>query len=278
MEKDTKSQVYQDALDAYKEAVVKAPTLSFTAFCRQNNIPHKGMQHWLDRKNILISEVRTHTLQEHGYVSSIPTKKCTSAIYEATWHGYIEALKTENLTMSLYCLQHDVPYRGMQKWMEGKNLSVADAKIKAGLSPESDRGLTRREVNIPEALARRLSKAMDMYKHKLRENPKYSLRAFCKEKNINYRSMTDWMAHLGVTVTQLRQAAVLEDRAPRSRKKVFIQFTPNGGSNSDRLRGVKIQMADGNNILVQECTVISLCAFINQYNNDLKRGKKTCLN
>ena len=78
MEKDTKSQVYQDALDAYKEAVVKAPTLSFTAFCRQNNVPRKGMQHWLDRKNIRISEVRTHTLQEHGYVSSIPTKKCTS--------------------------------------------------------------------------------------------------------------------------------------------------------------------------------------------------------
>lgn len=276
MKQDTKDQVYQDALDAYKEAVVNEPTLSFAGFCRKNRINQKGMEHWLNRNNMRISEEREKCLKEHGFISTLPIRKCPGAVYEETWYNYIEAIKKQNITMALYCLQHEISCRGMQKWMERHNLTVAEARQKAGLEPDTEKGLKRGDMS--DALARRMTKAMDMYKRQLRGNTKYSVKSFCKDNRIHYRCFVDWLKQIGVTEKQLKAAAILEDCVPKKRDKVFIQFTPNGGSNSDRLRGVKIQMADGNNILVQECTVISLCAFINQYNNDLKRGKKTCLN
>jgi len=272
MAQTSNEQVYQDVLAGYKQAIVNDHTLSFAAFCRSYPIEIARAQHWLSRHNICISDIRSKILQENGYIVSLPIKKCTSAIYEATWHQYIDTIKTKNLAMALFCKLRDVPCRGMQKWMERNNLTVIDARIAAGLEKETP-VITQNDFDMSEFKSRRLSGLLDKYKRLIKKEPTYSLRAFCKENNTSYHEMANWMNNLGVTVTQLKRAVAIGGYIPRQPKKVFIQFTPNGGSNSDRLRGVKIQMPDGNNILVQECTVLSLCSFIHQYNNDLKRGK-----
>lgn len=40
-----------------------------------------------------ISEEREKCLKEHGFISTLPIKKCAGAVYEETWYNYIEAIK-----------------------------------------------------------------------------------------------------------------------------------------------------------------------------------------
>jgi len=257
-------------LEDYKKAYAKDNYLSLTAFCRLSGQDSCKFQHWLNRKGLNVTQIKNEILFAQNKIAKMPDKTPPGEKYLNVWTKFKEHLEAgNNVSLRSFCILHDVNYGKMDKWMSRNNFSVNDLKKRLGLDNSHDNN-DDENFATPE-VKQRLAKALRGFKKQLCINPSTCLRTYCLERHVEYSLMLKYLQFLGIGVVQLKQAAMLEDKCPRRRRNVFVQFRPNGGSNSDTLSGVKIQLADGSNILVEECTVVSLCAFINKYDNDQRR-------
>jgi len=197
-----------------------------------------------------------------------------TSVHLNLWLKYKELIESgQDISMRKFCIQHEVKYGKMQKWMSRNNFNVKELRLRAGIKDKSSD--TECEAGaFSESATKVLASCVRKYKRLLRNAPDFKLTVHCKNEGVDYNTMLRWLLHIGMSVKELKQAALLECVNTKKRKPVFVQFKPNGGTNSDKLTGVKIQLADGSNILVEECTVISLCAFINKYDNDQRRKER----
>lgn len=264
-----KDEKYDCLLDDFKKALERDIHVSLASFCRSIGQDVVQMQHWLNHHGYRVSAIRNEILLKQKKISKIPEVP-PGVVHMNLWGKFKEHVENgNNISLRSFCILNDVEYRPMEKWVARNNLSVTDLKIRAGIKT-LPQDVSSETPFTPEAV-KRLSKALKTYKVALCSNPNFSLSAHCSNEHVDYYLMQKWLQHVGLTVRQLKQSALLEEKVSRKRKPVFVQFRPNGGSNSDKLTGVKIQLADGSNILVEECTVISLCAFINKYDSDQRR-------
>ena len=263
---------FTSILTEFREALLADTNLSAAKFCRERGIETKAFHHWLKRKGMSVRRIKNEALLKLNKISRLP-EASPAEIYLNLWTKYKEHLEAgNNITLRSFCILHDVEYRPMEKWMARNNLNVSDLKIRIGqkiLSAD-----TIKENGFSPEASKRLSIAVRSYKRRLKSNPNLNMREHCRLESISYAAMQNWLRYIGTSVRQLKQAAIVEDYNPRKRRPVFVQFQPNGGTNSDKLTGVKIQLADGSNILVDECTVISLCSFINKYDSDQRRKER----
>lgn len=254
---------YQTLLEKYRHALEDNVQLTASEFCRQEGIDIARVTHWAQRHNMGLSQIKRDVLFSKGLIDSPHVHKPPREVYAEAWADFKKSLEEfPELTLSSYCTLHNISQVGIEKWMARRNYSVAE--LKNGLVCIENRFFNKEAK-------KRLGGMLKQFKAALARDPDYSLRTFCQQRHIEYQMMYRYMNSLGITYTQLKQAAILEDKCPRKRRNVFVQFKPNGGTSGDKLTGVKIQMPDGSTIMVEECTVISLCSFINQYNNDQKR-------
>jgi len=270
MAKET-NEYYEQLISSYKKALESDTELSLAKYCRNVNANESKVIHWAGHHGIFVRDLRMEVLVKLGKLDKMPTKKSIGDIYASVWADFKETLERgENVTFSAYCILRGVNVQAMHKWVVRKGYSIMG--LKAGLNLNSEflyNGPVSSELS--PMTQRKFGQVLKDYKLKLRLNPAYSMLSHCKTHHVDYKMMMKWMAHVGLSVKQLKQAVILDDTCPRVRKHVFVQFKPNGGTDGDRLTGVKIRMADGSSVSVEECTVISLCAFIHRYNSDQKR-------
>jgi len=260
-------------LEAYKKAYAKDHYLTLSSFCRSEGEDCGKFQHWLNRSGQSVTQIKNEILFAQNEIAKMPDKIPPGEKYLNVWTKFKEHLAAgNNVSLRSFCILHDVEYGKMDKWMSRNNFSVTDLKKRLGMYNQSDNN-DDENFTTPE-VKRRLASVLKKYKKRLLVDPGATLFSFCSEQRVDYALMQKMLQYLGISVKQLKQAAMLEDKCPKRCRNVFVQFKPNGGSGSDTLTGVKIQLADGSNILVEECTVISLCAFINKYDNDQRRKER----
>lgn len=272
MAASTKNQIYAQLMEDYKKELLQNPTLSMTEFCIQKNLSSRNVQNWMRRKDIRVAAIRRAVFPKKYEISETPGTP--AAINHTLWNDYIEDMKKNGyIPLTNFCRDRSANIHSLSKWMKRQNLTTSDARIAAGISIDADKCMDHPFFKMSESTSRRMSRLLAEYKKLILLHGNYSMVTFCQEKNVEYKFMVRWLETLGLTVKQIKAAVVMTDKFPRKRNKVFVQFTPNGGNRADSLKGVKIQLADGANILVQECTVLSLCSFINQYNIDQKKKR-----
>ena len=264
---------FETLIEAYKLALESNPSLSLAEFCRSRNESQEQVEHWLYHRGKSVRDIKNEVLVKLGKIEQLPDKQRPSEIYERVWLGFKETLERgEDISLSAYCLLKGVNHEKMDKWVRRQGYSVSRMKLALGLKNEA-LNPNGSILNLSPDTQRFLGKTLKSYKSVLRTNPGYSMLTHCRKSHVDYQLMIRWMAHIGLSVRQIRKAVILDNEFPRTRKHVFVQFKPNGGSNGDKLTGVKILMADGSSVSVEECTVLSLCAFINQYNADQQQEK-----
>jgi len=258
---------YATIIDGYRQALESNPQMYMSDFCKIKNVDLARVTHWANHHNLSLTQIKREVQFKKGLIASPNIEKRPRDIYAEAWEDYQSVVrKGNNITLMAYCTLHNVNGTRMDKWLRRNNLSVTDFKNKLGLTTP-----TETESTLNPQTKSRLGRVLQQYKAALADNPDCKFRQFCRDKQVDYECMSRFMSAVGVTVRQLKQSAILENKCPRKRRNVFVQFKPNGGTDGDRLVGVKIQTPDGSNIMVEECTVISLCSFIVQYNRDQKR-------
>lgn len=271
MDREKLGEQYTKLVNDYKEALKNDISLNFRDFVRSRNCDSRKAENALRFLKTTVSEIKKEVLVSQGKKDELTSLR-PGYVYERTWALFKDHLEAGNdITLRGFCILHNVDGYKMHKWAERHNYNVTALKIKLGIIKKHEEQSPTDASHFGERMQKRLAKGLRDYKHRLEVKPDTSLKQFCKDEHIEYKDMAVWMTHLGITVQQLKQAVILDNKCPTKRRNVFVQFKPNGGTNGDRLTGVKIQLADGSNVMVDECTVISLCAFINQYNNDQRR-------
>lgn len=256
----------KEIIPAYRIRLLQRGHGSLEQLCRHYNVPLDFFRQWLKQQDKTITDVVCETKEELLAAQSNDVVMDKSD-YESVLLNYKKCLmSTPRLTLFQFCKKHDITYVNLMSWMRHHRITVAELKIAAGVQFKKE--------NMNEMPSSHFfGRVLNNYKKVLEDQPNYSFRKHCRESKADYEAMIKWMYRIGVQIKQLKQAVVIEQKVPRHPRPVFVQFKPNGGTNGDRLTGVKIQLADGSNIEVKECTVISLCAFITQFNEQQKSRK-----
>lgn len=253
-------------LQEYNQVLSKRGHASYEALCRHHHVPMAFFRHWLQEKGQTVADLVYETKEDLS-TRYYPNKEVIEAHdYEGIIAYYKKWLvQNPRLPLRTFCNNQGFEYTHVHQWLKRQHISIEEIKISAGVKLSSSKN------SLQPSNSQLFGRVLHRYKQVLVEHPNYSLRQHCKDCGADYGAMQQWLARVGIQIKQLKQAVLIEQQVPKCPRPVFVQFKPNGGTNGDRLTGVKIQLADGSNIQVEECTVISLCAFINQYNEDQKR-------
>lgn len=250
-------------VSSYRERKKLGRTGTLHGLCLHHHVRYAVFTKWLKQQGKTCSDLMYEVQEEVSNQYRPDEESFDVSDYETVLSIYKKwLLHDPHLPLKRFCNDRSVDYKALHQWMRRRNITISELKVRAGVSLE--------EKQLQGMRPPLFGRVLNGYKQKLSEDPQYSFRQYCRDCRADYEAMMKWLAHIGIQIKQLKAAVSIEQRVPRQRS-VFVQFKPNGGSNGDRLTGVKIQLSDGSNIQVEECTVISLCAFINQYNNDQKR-------
>lgn len=260
---------YQSLLDAYKQAIGQDFNLRFTEFCRNNGENCTAFTHWLNRRGMTITGIRHEVRKRLG----IPGPKLApqyeglkpEAIYSAAWKDFKTALlEDHSLSLTAFCKSRGIFVTRMEKWMHRQNLTVIDAKMDAELN-------NRDLVLMNETLRKRFRSVLEKYKEILAYNPHLSIRDHCANTHTDHHQFQRWLRHNGITVGMIRKAVKSRAYFENSSKRVQIQFTPNGGGVTEKLRSVTVRLPDGSCVMLDECSVVELCSFVVAYNRSCDR-------
>ena len=120
--------------------------------------------------------------------------------------------------------------------------------------------------------------AMDGYRKCLTEiSPDYKLVDYCKERDIPYRKMVDWMSRNGYKVKDMKRDLFASDGA--SSPGTFLQFTPSAPSLEScdsQLKGVGIVFPDGVSLSLQECSCESVITLLEVYERRRSAREAEC--
>jgi len=111
------------------------------------------------------------------------------------------------------------------------------------------------------------STVFENYKDSLKIRPDLSLKSYCRDNNIDYEKILDWMNRRGLSVRQLRAEARREGLGHQDHQPTFMQFRPQAGPGiaDCRLKGVSISYPNNMNLTLQECTVESVISLLLAY-------------
>lgn len=258
-------------IEEFKVRLESNPNLTLTEFSREKGIGNRRLQRWCNEHQIRISELKAQVLIRHGYRESILTK--ADERYSLLLEEYKkELLKRRNLTMEVFCRERGEYSSRMSKWLNRQGFTVTDIK-KSVLEQDAFPSVADSVImGLGDSAIARFRKTLKEYKELLSVRANQSLKDFCGKHNVDYVLFTKWLKIIGVSDRSLRQEAKLNRKKPGGELgSVFVQFKPNGGSIGDQLKGVKIFFPDGSRIEVEGCTVISLCNFIQVYDNQQRR-------
>lgn len=234
---------YASMWELFKQEARETRNLPLIDFCRSHNINYKHMRKWMENHNHTVADV-------YGRV------RHPDEIYWELWHTYEAALKADHsLTLRDFCKAHNTTVGRFGKWITRNNFSITDLRAKVGADDDKTRDF-----------AKSFQKSLESYRKILETNPYFKLIDHCRNEHLNYQMMCKWMNNMGLTPKMLKESAILHNKLPNNRSMCYVQFRPNGGSYNDRLKGVVIKLYDGTCVSVEECTVVSLCSFINTYN------------
>ena len=104
------------------------------------------------------------------------------------------------------------------------------------------------------------------YKDTLKTRPDLSLASYCRDTNIDYARILDWMNRRGLSVRQLRSEARGEGLSYES-LPTFMQFRPQVGAGiaDCPLKGVSISYPNNMSLTLQECSIESVISLLLAY-------------
>lgn len=171
------------------------------------------------------------------------------------------------MRLSNFCKSRGVIAQRMEKWMRRNNLSVIDAKMDVDQN-DSDLAL------MNETLRKRFRQVLEKYKEIMAYNPYYTLKDHCAHTHTDLRQFRRWLSHNGISVRMIKNAARSRAFFAASNARVQVQFTPNGGGMTEKLRSVTVRLPDGSCVMMDECTVVELCTFVVAYNQSHTQSDK----
>ena len=259
---------YPKLLDAYRRALETAPDLKFTEFCRDNDVTSVAFTHWLNRRGMTVGGIRSEVRRSLGLDCPQVAPKYEgmkpSELYMAIWTDFKSALQLDrSLSLTHFCKSCGVSARRMEKWMRRHNVSVMDAKMEAA---GDDCGL----VLMNETLRKRFRQVLDKYKELLACDLSFSLKDHCANMHTDYHQFIRWMRNNGITTGMVKKAVKSRLALGKPNRQVQLQFTPNGSSATGKLRSVTVRLPDGSCVMMDECTVVELCAFVVAFNQSHK--------
>ena len=262
---------YQSLLEAYKQELKKNLNLRFTEFCRNNGVNNTSFRHWMERRGITVSSVCREVRRSLGVHELKVAPKYEGLkpndLYSAVWNDFKTALLEDcSLRLSVFCRSCGVKVTRMEKWLRRQNLSVIDAKMEA---EQNNRDL----ILMNETLRKRFRHVLNKYRDLLLYSPGLSIREHCANMHTDLRQFQRWMRLNGITVDMIRKAAKTQAYFAADNRRVQIQFTPNGRSFTDRLHSVAIRLPDGLCVMMDDCNVVDLCAFVVAYSESSSRQK-----
>lgn len=258
-------------IEEFKLALEDDIELSIAAFARKKGVAPARLQKWLNNHHVTVTDMRTAAMVRRGLLDE-PQQKLSDRYAELV-EEYKKALAVRRtLSLSAFCREQGVPAPKLQKWLNRQGLSSADLKEEVLGAPLPKDVGNLNLLQLGNGAVARFRKTLREYKAAISNDRKITLEDFCKKRNTDYRLFVQWLGTLGMTERSIRYSLKLEQALPGGIEgSVFVQFKPNGGSNGDALKGVKIFFPDGSRVQVERCTVISLCSFLQTYDNQQRR-------
>lgn len=261
-------------LNAYKGALEENVDLSVTEFCRERDITPNSFLGWLQRNGILVVDIKNEVRGKLG-MPLLP--KDLASQYSMVLEEYRMRLSfSPDLSVAAFCDESYVNSTAFRKWMRRNGYTVASIrKDVLGEVPTIKRHISKEDFGTDAK--KRFESVLEGFKKHLHKHKNAKLKEYCKAKGVDYPLMQRWMRLNGVSEKQIRiaerirranEASPITNMLPINPDNVFVQFKPNGGTDGDRLKGVTIRFPDGKLLQVEECTVVSLCSFINIYDKN----------
>lgn len=257
-------QRYEKALTMFRLALCDDVSLTLTQFCRDNDIELRPFTSWMSRhKHLEPYQVRNEVRKTKGLVELSPRCNLNYASHLDAFHKALE--KNLDLSLSDYCRKAGIRPEPFHHWLMRQDMSVDKLKTEVAEAIGLEIGKKDKGDRLfPTTIFKR---TVSGYRKELEEGSQISLQSYCRKRGVDYHAMRKWMTQIGLTITDIRGLVRNKEDMPVCRKKVFIQFKPNGGTSSDSFHGVRISLPDGSRIEVEKCSVMALCSFVNIYDN-----------
>lgn len=265
---DIQKQEYETLFKELLEAYRNNPELPLAVFCRERSIETRSFTSWMNiYKKLTPMQVRNDIRRSLGLKE---VKYRGSQEYEKHLRAYRDMLGIDpDYTLAQYCTDVDISQHSFHHWLMRQNLSVEKLRKEVftslGLDKISEGEATSPCVHLKPSEPRIFRKALSGYKKMLESNNNLTLQEYCRCKGYAYRPLLHWMREIGITSADIRSFVLDRQKLPKDNRRVFIQFKPNGGTQGDLLKGVRICLPDGTHIEVECCTVVGLCSFVNIY-------------
>lgn len=265
---DHMKQRYEIHYGELETALRKNVDLTVAGFCREHDIDCRSFTAW-----ILRYKGKTPMQVRNGIRKTMGIKELTvhgGAEYERYLESYKKMLAIDiSYSLRQFCEDMGLSAHGFDHWLHRKGLGVEKIRqevcVDLGIDPDTvqtdDVSLRKSRQPNPAVFKRALSG----YKKMLVKQPKLSLQTYCRAKGYAYRQLSAWMKDVGISTTDIKEFVEAQKKLPKDNRHVFIKFKPNGGASGDLLHGVRISLPDGTQIDVEDCTVVSLCSFVNIY-------------
>lgn len=258
-------------IEEFKVRLEADPNYTLTEFSREKGLEGRRMQRWCSNHQISITDLRTQSLIQHGLLDEPRTK--ADVRYRFLLEEYKKELaQRRTLTMGVFCREQGESPTRVSKWLSRQGLSVSDVR-KAVLNQDVTPSVSESIIlGLGSSAIARFRKTLKGYKENLSKRLDKSMKDYCGEQNVDFVLFSKWLKAVGVSERSLRHEARINRKQPGGELgSVFVQFKPNGGSIGDQLKGVKIFFPDGSRLEVEGCTVISLCNFLQTYDNQQRR-------
>ncbi|MDR1203597.1 MAG: hypothetical protein LBL58_18470 [Tannerellaceae bacterium] len=109
--------------------------------------------------------------------------------------------------------------------------------------------------------------ALKAYKECLKTDPYLSFRSYCRDNNLIYEKILEWMNRRGIFIREFQAKAKGEGLSKDKSQPTFIRFRPQNHPvmTASILKGVSITYPNNISLTLQECTVESLVSLLSLY-------------
>lgn len=261
---------YEIHLSNYKKALKDCVDTTLAGFCRDNDIDIRSFTSWLCRhKKLTPLDIRNEARKSAGMKPVVGRGKLQ---YERHLQAYKEMLAIDlDYALSQYCTDAGISAHAFHHWIMRRGINVEKIKedvcISLGINPNTAKKAVRYQKTTDRKPTEPtlFRKALAGYKKMLETDHELSLKKYCRAKGYAYKPLLHWMYEIGIKPADIKAFVVDRQKLPKDSRRVFIQFKPNGGVQSDILNGVRISLPDGTQVDVECCSVVSLCSFVNIY-------------
>lgn len=258
-------------IEEFKLRLESNPQLTLAEFNREKGLQERCLQKWCSNHKVSIADMRREAKLKLRMINEPENRPGDTYSFVLDEYRKV-VVENPALTLSKFCREQGVsPYR-FQHWLNRQGLTATDVRLEAIKDLEFTEATDEALMNLSPAAITRFKKVLDEYKRQLKVSIRLSLREYCSERGVDVRMFRKWLETLGLSEQALKQDAKLFGKmVGGDAGSIFVQFRPNGMSNGDALRGVKIFFPNGGRIYVDRCTVISLCSFIQTYDRQQRR-------